>query len=116
MQQLLFAETTTLGIRVRREQRVVLERRTSTVDTAFGTVRVKTGYLAGQPANAQPEYEDCRALAEAHHVPVKEVMQAAAAAAAHEGRPPLAPATSGVQEDPYLGSLVQRDEPAYLDE
>jgi uncharacterized protein (TIGR00299 family) protein len=86
MQRLLFAETTTLGIRMRREQRVVLDRQSATVDTALGAVRIKTGFVAGQPSNAQPEYEDCRALAEAHGAPLKQVLQAAAAAAAETRR------------------------------
>ena len=81
MQRLLFAETTTLGVRMRREQRIVLERRSSTVDTPLGPVRIKTGLVDGQPSNAQTEYEDCRALAEAHQAPLKQVLQTATAAA-----------------------------------
>ncbi len=86
MQALLFAETTTLGIRMRREQRIVLDRQSSTVDTPLGTVRVKTGFVAGQPSNTQPEYEDCRALAEAQGMPLKQVLQEAASAAAEAHR------------------------------
>ncbi len=81
-EELLFRETSTLGIRVRQEKRVVLERRFIETPTAFGTIRVKLGLWNGEEMNAMPEYEDCRKAAEQHGVPVKQVMQAAVAAMA----------------------------------
>jgi len=81
-EELLFRETSTLGIRVREEKRVVLERSFVEAQTAFGIVRVKLGLWRGVEMNAMPEYEDCRAAAEKHGVPVKQVMQAAMAALA----------------------------------
>jgi uncharacterized protein (TIGR00299 family) protein len=81
-EELLFRETSTLGIRVREEKRVVLERRFVETQTAFGTIRVKLGLWNGVEMNAMPEYEDCRRAAEQHGVPVKQVMQAAVAAMA----------------------------------
>jgi pyridinium-3,5-bisthiocarboxylic acid mononucleotide nickel chelatase len=81
-EELLFRETSTLGIRVREEKRVVLERRFVETQTAFGTIRVKLGLWNGVEMNAMPEYEDCRKAAEEHGVPVKQVMQAAVAAMA----------------------------------
>ena len=80
LQQLLFRETTTLGIRVREENRVVLARETTPVETAYGLIHVKTGLWQGEEWNAAPEYEDCRRAAAAHDVPLKTVMQAAMAA------------------------------------
>jgi pyridinium-3,5-bisthiocarboxylic acid mononucleotide nickel chelatase len=80
LQQLLFRETTTLGIRVREENRVVLARETTAVDTGYGTIHIKTGLWQGEEWNAAPEYEDCRRAAAAHDVPLKTVMQAAMAA------------------------------------
>jgi hypothetical protein len=54
------------------------------VATAFGEIRVKVGFEAGsrngEPLNATPEFEDCRAAALRHQVPVKQVIQAAIAA------------------------------------
>jgi uncharacterized protein (TIGR00299 family) protein len=82
LEELLFRETSTLGIRVRQEKRVVLERSFVETQTAFGTIRVKLGLWHGVEMNAMPEYEDCRAAAEKHGVPVKQVMQAAVAAMA----------------------------------
>ena len=81
-EELLFRETSTLGIRVREEKRVVLERRFVETQLAFGTIRVKLGLWNGVEMNAMPEYEDCRKAAEEHGVPVKQVMAAAVAAMA----------------------------------
>jgi uncharacterized protein (TIGR00299 family) protein len=80
LQQLLFRETTTLGIRVREESRVVLARESTPVQTEFGIIHVKTGFWQGEEWNAAPEFEDCRRAAAAFDVPLKTVMQAAMAA------------------------------------
>jgi uncharacterized protein (TIGR00299 family) protein len=74
----IFAETTTLGVRRREEQRQTLTRRWETVDTTWGPVRIKIANMNGMISNYAPEFEDCRALAEEHRVPLKEVMQEAA--------------------------------------
>jgi pyridinium-3,5-bisthiocarboxylic acid mononucleotide nickel chelatase len=75
--KLIFAETTTLGVRRRQEQRQTLARRWETVQTSWGDVRIKIASMNGTVANYAPEYEDCRTLAEAHHVPLKTVMEEA---------------------------------------
>jgi pyridinium-3,5-bisthiocarboxylic acid mononucleotide nickel chelatase len=74
---LLFRETTTLGIRRRTDERVILDRSFVTVETAYGLIRVKVGSLHGERRNAMPEYEDCRRAAREHGVPLKAVMEAA---------------------------------------
>jgi len=74
---LLFRETTTLGIRRRTEERVVLDRSFVTVETAYGLIRVKVGSLGGERRNGMPEYEDCRRAAREHGVPLKLVIEAA---------------------------------------
>ena len=79
LSKLIFAETTTLGMRLRQEQRLTLERQHVTVATPWGEVRVKLGSLDGVVCNAAPEFEDCRRLAAAHNVPLKRVMQEACA-------------------------------------
>jgi uncharacterized protein (TIGR00299 family) protein len=71
---ILFAETTTLGLRRREEQRHVLARRWETVSTPWGDVRMKIGSLNGAVTNYAPEYEDCRTIAEEKRVPLKSVM------------------------------------------
>ena len=84
LQELLFRETTTLGIRVRQEQRVILSRAFRVVTTPYGEIRIKTACLpdamGGAQANAAPEFEDCRAAAAKHNVPLKTVLQSALAA------------------------------------
>jgi uncharacterized protein (TIGR00299 family) protein len=75
--KLIFAETTTLGIRRRDEKRQILTRRWETVNTTWGEVRIKIANLNGCITNYAPEYEDCRALAKMHQVPLKEVIQEA---------------------------------------
>jgi uncharacterized protein len=80
MQDLLLRETSTLGVRMRYERRVCLERKSVRVATAYGDIRVKIGLRDGEELNASPEFEDCRAAAERHGVAVKQVMQAAMAA------------------------------------
>ncbi len=75
--KLIFAETTTLGIRRRDERRHTLARRWESVETHWGPVRIKIASMNGAIANYAPEYEDCRALAEANHVPLKAVFQEA---------------------------------------
>ena len=73
----IFTETTTLGVRRREEQRQTLSRRWETVDTTWGPVRIKIANMNGSVSNYAPEYEDCRTLAEAQHVPLRTVMQEA---------------------------------------
>ncbi|MGH9869255.1 MAG: nickel pincer cofactor biosynthesis protein LarC [Candidatus Polarisedimenticolia bacterium] len=78
--RVLFEESTTLGIRHRREERLELDRRETRVTTRYGRVRMKVASLNGRVVQAQPEYEDCRRLAARRRVPLKRVQAAAAAA------------------------------------
>ncbi len=81
--RVLFAETTTLGVRRRRVERDVLGREVRTVETRYGPVRVKVALQDGVELGAQPEHDDCLALARKHGVALREVI--AAAVAAHRG-------------------------------
>lgn len=76
---LVFRETTTLGVRVSQAQRRKLEREWVTVETTHGPVRMKLGRINGRLLNAAPEYEDCRRIAAERNVPLKEVMAEALA-------------------------------------
>ncbi len=80
LEKLLFRETTTLGIRRREEERVILDRKFVTVETQFGRIRIKIASAAGEILNAMPEYEDCRRAAREHAVALRVVMEAALAA------------------------------------
>jgi hypothetical protein len=77
LSQIIFTETTTLGVRRRDEMRQSLARRWQEVDTAWGAVRIKIASMNGTVTNYAPEYEDCRRIAAEHHVPLKQVMGAA---------------------------------------
>ena len=79
LQQLLFRETSTLGVRIREERRTCLDRKFVDVQTQWGEIKIKIGLLNGVEVNAAPEYEDCRRCAEQHGVPLKLVMQTALA-------------------------------------
>ena len=75
--QLIFTETTTLGVRRRDEVRQTLARRWEKVSTQWGDVRIKIASMNGTVTNYAPEYEDCRLIATEHRVPLKTVMQEA---------------------------------------
>jgi pyridinium-3,5-bisthiocarboxylic acid mononucleotide nickel chelatase len=75
--QLLFEETTTIGLRVHQAARLVLEREMVSVETPYGTVRVKVARRLDTTMNVAPEYEDCRRVAAEKSVPLKEVILAA---------------------------------------
>jgi pyridinium-3,5-bisthiocarboxylic acid mononucleotide nickel chelatase len=78
LRELLLRETTTIGLRWRTENKLALAREFAEVETPWGKVRMKVArWTAGDVANAAPEYEDCRALARRHSVPLKRVMQEA---------------------------------------
>ena len=77
---IVFRESTTLGLRVYPVDRRELEREHVGVETPWGPVRVKIGSRAGEVINAAPEFDDCEQLARQVGVPVKEVIQAAVAA------------------------------------
>jgi len=85
LEEILFAETTTLGVRRQEWARSVLEREVVAVTTPYGEVRVKVGRRGSRVYNAQPEFEDCQRVAAAAGAPVKEVWSAALAA--YRGRP-----------------------------
>lgn len=76
----MLEETTTLGVRFREVERMELFREWVEVATRYGSVRVKVGRLGGEVVNAHPEWEDCAARAREHGVPVKRVLEEAAAA------------------------------------
>ena len=77
MLDLLFTETTTLGVRTYEVSRRALERTVTTVQTSYGPIDVKVGHLNGRVVNAMPEFDQCREAAERSNVPLKEVEEAA---------------------------------------
>ncbi|MHB9111568.1 MAG: nickel pincer cofactor biosynthesis protein LarC [Thermoleophilia bacterium] len=78
---LIFKESSTFGVRSSLVERHCLERRLETAHTSFGEIQVKIGTWRGRDVTISPEYEECRAAAEKHGVPLKSVFEAARAAA-----------------------------------
>jgi pyridinium-3,5-bisthiocarboxylic acid mononucleotide nickel chelatase len=78
LRDLILRETTTIGLHWRVENKSSLAREFVEAQTAWGPVRIKIArWPSGEAANAAPEYEDCRAVARKHSIPLKQVMQAA---------------------------------------
>jgi uncharacterized protein (TIGR00299 family) protein len=78
LEEILFRETTTIGLHWRLENKSSLKREFVKVSTAWGEVSIKVArWPKGKVANASPEYEDCRKLATQHSVPLKQVLQEA---------------------------------------
>jgi len=70
---ILFSETTTLGVRRNSMTRYSLERHVTQVSTPYGMVSVKFSHKGDRSWKYAPEYEDCRRLALEHHVPIARV-------------------------------------------
>src|SRR3954471_331961 len=92
MEEILFRETTTLGIRRYPVSRHKLKRRGAEVTTPFGVVKGKLGWLEGRPPTFSPEHDDCARIAAERGVALRAVYEAAQAA--------------------YLGSSPRGAEPA----
>jgi uncharacterized protein (DUF111 family) len=73
LRRLIFAETTTLGVRHHTAERFALERELVPVDTSRGRIVVKVARLDGQVTNVSPEYEDCARIARESGIPLKEI-------------------------------------------
>jgi uncharacterized protein (DUF111 family) len=74
---LLFRESTTIGVRYQEMARTCLDRVMETVETSYGPVRFKVARQDGRELNAAPEFEDCERLAAEHGVSIKAVQAAA---------------------------------------
>ncbi len=77
----LLRNTTTLGVRMSRAQRVTAARRIIEVRTPVGSARVKVKELGGRPVEATPEYEDCRRIAKESGRPLRDVIRIVTSAA-----------------------------------
>lgn len=75
MKEILFKETTTLGVRYYPLSVHRLERSFRKVTTKWGVVTVKEGYFGGELVQKAPEYEECRQIAEKNQLPLKAVYE-----------------------------------------
>lgn len=71
--EIIFEETTSIGIRVREEKRTVLEREMKEINTEYGKIKIKVSMLNGRILNTAPEYEDCRRIASEKNVSLKQI-------------------------------------------
>ncbi len=96
MEEILFRETTTLGVRRYQVSRHKLNRKPSEVATPFGPIKGKLGWLDGRPPQFSPEYDDCARVATEQGVPLRDVYKAA-----HAGFAQVAPAAEPVSNVPH---------------
>ncbi len=73
--EVLFSESTTLGVRIKEIKRLRLGQQNFIAETKYGKIRVKVGIFKGEIKNIAPEYEDCKKMAKQHQVPLKEVYE-----------------------------------------
>ncbi len=71
--EMLFRETSTIGLRVRETERICLPRRIEKIETKFGEIDVKIAGFDGDVVNAKPEFEQLRTIAERENLPLREV-------------------------------------------
>ena len=75
MEEIIFRETTTLGIRRREEVRTKLERRFIEVEVFGEAMTVKLGILGGEVVTIAPEYESCARVAREKNIPARKVYE-----------------------------------------
>ena len=73
IEEILFKETTTLGVRKHEVEREILAREYHEVETEWGQVTVKVAKKNGEVINYAPEYDDCERIAKEYDIPLKEV-------------------------------------------
>ena len=73
MKNIIFSESTTLGIRTFPFSKDTLVRKFETINTIYGDVTVKRSFYKEKEVSSKPEYEECRRIAEEKGIPVKEV-------------------------------------------
>jgi uncharacterized protein (TIGR00299 family) protein len=73
VEEILFRETSSLGLRKYKVEKVMLERKIKTVNTKYGKVKIKSAYYKNKLIKSKPEYEDCIKIARKENIPIKEV-------------------------------------------
>ena len=71
--KLLLVETSTFGVRYQKLKRVMLERKFEKIETKYGNIQIKLGYLNGKLIKVTPEYEDCKIIAKKENLPLIKV-------------------------------------------
>ena len=73
VKNIMFSESTTIGIRTFQFQKDTLVRKFETLETIWGNVTIKRSYHKGNEVSFKPEYDECKRIAEENEIPVKEV-------------------------------------------
>lgn len=73
IEQILFKETTTLGLRQYEVEKKALERQFKKINTLYGEITLKIGLFNGEVIQIKPEYEECKAIAQKLELPLKQV-------------------------------------------
>ena len=73
VKEILFKETSTLGVRKYEVQKNILKRENSIIETKFGNIRLKKAYWGNKVLKSKLEYEDCRRISEKNNIPLIEV-------------------------------------------
>jgi uncharacterized protein (TIGR00299 family) protein len=77
---MIFRETTSIGVRIREVGRKKLGREIKEIDTVYGTVRIKISRRGDEILTITPEFDDCRRIADEKNIPLKQVMEEAKSA------------------------------------
>lgn len=73
IEEIIFKETTTLGIRKYDVEKKMLKREIEVLKTRFGDIRVKNAYYKGEIIKCKPEYDDCKKLSIENHIPISDI-------------------------------------------
>jgi hypothetical protein len=84
--EIIFSETTSIGVRMYEVEKIMLPREMIDVDTPWGKAKAKISYLNGRP-KVMPEYDDCKILAERTGLPIQEIMKEVTSRAIERIRP-----------------------------
>ncbi len=76
MKEVVFTNSTSIGIREYKVKKNMLRREESVIETVYGAVRVKQSFFNGKMVRSKPEYEDCKRLAEKHQTTISEIEKA----------------------------------------
>jgi len=77
MLDILFRETTSIGVRIQDVHRKKLSREITEVDTRYGKIRLKVSKRGEEVFTVTPEYEDCKKIAESRQLPLKQIIEEA---------------------------------------
>ncbi|HOV21716.1 MAG TPA: nickel pincer cofactor biosynthesis protein LarC [bacterium] len=74
VKEIIFSETTTIGFRYQKEDRIILQRKIKEIKTKWGSVKIKISFYGGKIYNISPEYDDCKKISKKFKIPLKNVI------------------------------------------